>query len=95
VSCSADRGGDSAEVANAVSAKATIIQESMSRRARNKIPAFAEEKRRLKYRGELFGLIPRSLTGSSIFCNKIGFSNYNEINAVSHRVASILQKSLA
>ena len=94
MSCSADGGGDSAEVANAVSAKATITQESMSRRARNKIPTLAEEKRRRKYKGELFGLIPRSLTSSWIFCNKIGFSNYNE-SIPSHRVAPILQKNLA
>ena len=78
MSCPADSGGDSTEVANAVSAQATITQKSMSRMARNKIPDFAKEKHRRKYKGELFGLFPRSLTGSWIFCNKIGFSNYNE-----------------
>jgi hypothetical protein len=78
LSCSADNGGDSAEVANAVSAQATNTQESTSRMARNKMPDFAKEKRRRKFKGELFGLISRSLTGSWIFCNKIGFSNYNE-----------------
>ena len=54
MSCSADNGGDSAEVANAVSAQATITQESTSRMARNKIPDSAEEKRRRKFKGENF-----------------------------------------
>jgi hypothetical protein len=79
VSCSADNGGDSVEAANAVSAQATITQESTSRMARNEMPDSAKEKRRRKFKGgELFGLVLRSLTGSWIFCNKIGFSNYNE-----------------
>jgi len=52
--------------------------------ARNKIPDFAEEKRRRKYKGELFGLIPRSLTGSWIFGNKIAF----RITTNQFRVAS-------
>jgi hypothetical protein len=64
--------------------------------ARNKIPDSAEEKRRRKFKGgELFGLVLRSLTGSWIFCNKIGFSKLQQINSVSHRVARILQKSVA
>ena len=96
MSCSADNGGDSAEVANAVSAQATIAQESMSQIARSKMTDSEQEKRRRKCKGELFVLIiPASLTSSWIFCKRIGFSNYNESIPVSHRVAPVLQKSLA
>ena len=95
MSCSADNGGDSADVANAVSAQATITQESTSQMARNKMPDFAMEKRQRKFKGRtFFGLTPRSLTGSWIFCNKIVFSNYNESIPCRIRLRGSCRKAL-
>jgi hypothetical protein len=44
LACSAVSGVDSAEVANAVSAQATIIQDMISQLARNNTPDFANQK---------------------------------------------------
>jgi hypothetical protein len=55
--CAAESGGDSAAIANAVFAEATINPKSMSRTAPGKMADFGKEKRRRKCKGELFVLI--------------------------------------
>jgi hypothetical protein len=79
--CSADSGGDSAAIANAVFAEITINPKSMSRTAPGKMADFGKEKRRRKCKGELFvAVIPPSLTSSRRICNKFGFWSHEEIN---------------
>src|SRR5438477_10223754 len=83
-SSSPDSGGDSTEVANAVSTQASISQENTSRMVRNKMPDFENQERGRKCKGELFVLIiPRSLSGSWVFCNQFGLRiTKNEFHVV-------------